>query len=285
MKKQLLIAAALGLFSIAKSQVYTAGSVLSVYNDINPDKLLNYSVTPYTHNTYSIDIFGGTQYDVEMVAHGAISSGGSGAYISISSLDPNVFISLGRLDSTWVPATSTWWVTKIARPLNTGDAINSGTAVWDNTQLYLTDQSGSGGGNKNVTDWIGGDKYIGLKYQNGSVTDYAWIRVQCTSQTDCYIKDFSTTSMSSGIAQYAEDAVSFYPNPAGSYAIVRAKNIQSEGQPLLTDVFGKMVRCDYEMNAQGLKLNLESVPQGCYFLTLPLSGGNTVTKKIIKVQN
>lgn len=178
----------------ANSQVYTAGTMFSVYYDINPDTLLNYTVYPYTNKSFGFNLFGSASDDLEITAEGATSPGGTSAYFSIRSLNQNVYIRFGRLDSVYIPAYNFWDVTKIARPLNAGDQINTPAAIWDTTLLYLTDHSGYGGGNKNVNDWIGDDKYVGLKYQNGNTVTYGWIRVQCVSKDSCYIKDYSYSS-------------------------------------------------------------------------------------------
>src|SRR6476620_2188715 len=97
---------------------------------------------------------------------------------------------MGRLDSVYAPGSSSWVVTKIAKPLSAGDQVNAGAAMWDNSMLYLTDHSGHNGGNKNVNDWVAGDKYLALKYQSGATITYGWLRVQCPSEDSCYVKDF-----------------------------------------------------------------------------------------------
>ena len=203
--KKLLLPILLGSYFNVNSQVYNAGTAFSVYNDINPDTLINYSF-PYTNETYGISVFGNSSNDIELTAHGAASSGGSDAYIKVTSLNPNVYVLFGRWDSVqYMSAPYNWNVTKVAKPLNQNDPINTNGAIWKNDTLYLTDHSGHSGGNKNVNDWIGGNKYLGIKYQNGSIIKYGWIRLQCTAEDSCYVKDFSysttqyTVSVSSSL--------------------------------------------------------------------------------------
>ncbi|MCW3075644.1 MAG: hypothetical protein JWO32_253 [Bacteroidetes bacterium] len=186
MKKLIFSAFILSFFKIS-SQSYTAGTQYPGYVNIT-DTLLNYKTSPFTQETYSIDVFGSVATDIEFMARGSVSSGGSQAFIRVTSLNPNVYISLGRIDSVFVPASSNYNVTNIAKPLNAGNVINSAGAVWDNTTLYLTDHSGSGGGNKNVNDFVGGDKYIGLKFVSPGANSYGWIRVSCISQDSCTLK-------------------------------------------------------------------------------------------------
>jgi hypothetical protein len=265
----------------AQSQVYTAGTMLPGYHDINPDTLMTYQVVPYTHNIYAINIFGSPAHDIEFIAHGAVSSGGSAAYISVTSLNPNVYISFGRWDSVLVLADSTWNVTKVAKPLSAGNIVNAAGAVWDSTTLYLTDHSGSGGGNKDVNDWIGGDKYLGLKFQNGSSTDYGWLRVECISEDSCYVKDYSFSTTSTGIIENKRNALLLYPNPVAGVLYVRGLN--SYPGLRITDILGTEVLFSSEITGDITEITLDpTLPQGCYLLQ-SVSGGQTVSRKLIKI--
>jgi hypothetical protein len=208
--KKLLLPILLGSYFNVNSQVYNAGTNFSMYQDIIPDTLLNYSF-PYSNETYGIKLFGNSSNDIELTAHGAASSGGSDAYIRVTSLNPNVYILFGRLDSVqFMSPPYNWDVTKVAKPLNQNDPINTVGAIWNDSILYLTDHSGHSGGNKNVNDWIGGNKYLGIKYQNGSIIKYGWIRLQCTTEDSCYVKDFSYST-----TQYTV-SVSASPSNGGS---------------------------------------------------------------------
>jgi hypothetical protein len=262
---------------------YNAGTIFSGYVDITPDTLMNYTVTPYTHELYGLNIFGDAGNDVEFTAHGAVSSGGSSAYISITALNPDVSIRMGRLDSVYVPANSNWNVTNVARPLNGGEAIDAPGAVWNNTILYLTDHSGAGGGNKNVNDFIGGDKYIGLRYQNSGNLAYGWIRVQCPAEDACYVKDYSFTPATVGIFEKMNKSAMVYPNPAGN--IFYIKNIDrtliDPARINIRDIYGKNVSFTCDLN-DNPKITLDdSTPCGCYFLEY-YSGDQPVTVKIMK---
>jgi hypothetical protein len=283
--RKFLIVLGVGVCFSGNSQSYNAGTPLTTYVDIVPDSLLNYVVAPYTHETYSLNIFGDQLNDIELVAHGAVSSGGSGAYISIKSLNPNVYISFGRFDSVFVPATSNYYVTKVAKPLAGGEQINASSASWDNSTLYLTDQSGSGGGNKNVTDFVGGDKYLGLKFQNGGSADYAWIRVQCTSEDSCYVKDFSSTSTLAGIKEIKSSKLSFYPNPFKDH--IQLKHIDHGAIDItnikLLNVCGAEVNVSYETKGDDLRINTGELANGCYFLVIPNKSGEVTTKKLFRV--
>ena len=277
----LLLASCLNVYS----QVYNAGTMFPVYYDINPDTLLNYTLVPYTNETYDLDLFAPASNDIELKAFGAASSGGSGAYISATSLNPNVYIRFGRLDSVYVTGSSNWDVTKVAAPLNMGDPINPGNAVWDNGTLYLTDHSGHSGGNKNVNDWIGGDKYLGLKYQNGSTITYGWIRVRCKTEDSCYVKDFSYSTIAIGIQEIRNAEVLVYPNPANSVFFLKgiSINVFDISRLKVQDMYGKEVAFTSEMKGDEIKINLDhNLSVGCYLLQY-FSNDYTISKKLIKL--
>ena len=101
MKKTVLcLLVAAGLQSSA--QTVAAGSTLTTYHDVYPDTLLNWVYYPFTHETYSVDIFSSVAFDYRFDALGATSSGGSSAYITITSLNPDMYMRFGRFDSIWV---------------------------------------------------------------------------------------------------------------------------------------------------------------------------------------
>jgi hypothetical protein len=185
-----------------------------------------------------------------------------------------------------VPADSNWDVTKVAKPLNAGDPINPMNAAWDATTLYLTDHSGHGGGNKNVNDFVGGTKYVGLKYQNGSNTSYGWIRVQCMSEDSCLIKDLSFTT-SSGPTALKEIAVTepvIYPNPSVSaFYLNNLSSSFSEKNLKISDALGNNIPFKLSHQDSGVKIELPaSLPEGCYFLRYD-SEGYSCTKKIVRL--
>jgi hypothetical protein len=281
MKKLLLFAFLLGSFKVLKSQ--SAGTPLSGYTDINPDTLLNYVATPFTNETYSVNMVGDATMDVGFTARGAVSSGGSSAYINITSLNPNVYIAFGRWDSVFVPGSSSWNVTKVAKPLSMGDQLTAGNISWDNSVLYLTDHSGSGGGNKNVNDWIGGDKYIGVKYMNGSAATYGWIRVSCISEDSCYVKDFSAGSVASGIRGNQGNIFYIYPNPVITtlYVYPASGSLNDKIDLRLYDLLGKNIDVPYNVKNNHIEISFENMVQGYYLLQYTI-GDTTHSQRIIK---
>jgi hypothetical protein len=250
--------------------------------DIIPDQLLKYTVTPYTNQTYSLTVFSTTQPDLEFTAHGSVSSGGSSAYIKVTSLNPNLYISFGRWDSVYVPGGPSWNITKVARPLTLGEQINAAGSIWENTTLFLTDHSGSGGGNKNVNDWIGGDKFLGLKYVNGANTTYGWIRVQCTDEDSCYVKEYSYAPITTAIKEQVKDDITVYPNPASSAIyVVLGKNEHDLRSLKLSDALGREVKANYEVKDGKIKIELDkNIPEGCYFLQYKLGEASFIRKVI-----
>jgi hypothetical protein len=282
--KYFLLPFFIAFFLKFNGQVYTAGSFLTSYTDINPDVTIKYVVTPYTNVTYSVNMFGGSQYDLEFTAHGSVSSSGSSAYIKVTSLDSNVFIGFGRWDSVYVPGGPNWNVTKIAKPLLFGEQINAPGIIWDNTVLYFTDHSGSGGGNKNVNDWIGNDKYLGLKFQNGNMTAYGWIRVQCISEDTCMIKEFSASQITTAIKEYQKDNSKIYPNPVSNVIYIDIS--ESEISDLkLSDALGREMKLNAEFRDRKIRIDLDkNLPEGCYFLQYKTDGISHVRKLVKDVR-
>ncbi len=265
-----------------KGQMYFAGSMFETYYDVNPDTLLNYKVTPYTHETYGLNLFDDSAYDIILTAHGAVSSSGSSAYLSVTSVNSNVYISFGRLDSVYVPSNAGWDVTKIAKPLIVTDPIDAPDAQWEKSTLYLTDHSGHGGGNKNVTDWIGTDKYLGIKYENGNSISYGWIRVKCPGEDSCYVKDFSTSQVVIDVNEIAESSIELFPNP--SYSSFYVKNVGPSfdlSKFTLTDIFGQVVKFSYERRGSDVMIITDTDLQaGCYMLQC-FSDHDIFTKKVV----
>lgn len=269
MKRLLLTHLFAGIFLSAHSQVYTTGFPFTGYHDIEPDTLLNYTVAPYTNETFSINLFSDSLNDIEFTARGAISSGGSDAYINVASLNPNVYMSWKRLDSVYVPGSSSWNITKIAKPHGTGDTINSLDVLWDNTTLYLTDHSGHSGGVKNVNDWIGGEKFLALKYQEGANLAYGWVRLECPDQDSCYVKNFSFTPLIAGIKEIEKENAVIYPNPIINNTFY-LRNINMNAFDIselkLTDMFSREIKFTCEVQDNIIKINTDEISEGVYLL-------------------
>ncbi|MGZ3863840.1 MAG: T9SS type A sorting domain-containing protein [Bacteroidia bacterium] len=263
-------------------QIYSAGTTYSTYYNIVPDTLLNYVDYPYTHETYGLDLFDNSQVDFLITADGSVSPGGTSEAVTIISQNPNVSFRFGRLDSVFVPAYSYWDVTKVALPLSAGDQINSTSAVWDTSLLYLTDHTGWGGGNKNVNDWIGTDKFIGLKYQSPGITTYGWIRVQCKSKDSCFVKDYSFDSNLFGIQGYKENSAGVFPNPSsGFFYIIDPENTFSATTKIkVMNAFGEESKFTYEQKQGLIQINMSDNPKGHYFIKYTLNGHDRVEKLI-----
>jgi hypothetical protein len=279
MKKLILLSTLASSFFSAISQTNNAGEMFSIYQDINPDTLLNYTVAPYTNETYGLSFYTDLVNNLKFTARGAVSSGGSSAYISVQSLDPHLFLASGRIDSVYVPATTSWNVTKIAKPFSMGEALDDMNIAWDTTQLYLTDHSGSGGGNKDVNDWIGTDKYIGLKYMDLNDTTYGWIRIECVSEDSCYIKDFSYSALSLSIKNTLQNKVIMYPNPSAGICYLKNQHGTTfDIEELeLTNINGQKIKFTSVLSNGVLRLNLKGLAPGIY--TLRYKQGDTIIHK------
>jgi hypothetical protein len=283
---KLLLLILTGLCFHVKSQIYNAGTMFEVYNDISPDTLLNYKVTPYTNETFGLNLFGDPANDIEFTALGAVSSSGSSAYINVRSLNSNLYLLFGRWDSVFVIGTSGWDVTKVAKPLMVTDPIDAPDALWDNGTLYLTDHSGHSGGNKNVNDFVGLEKFIGIKYENGNNFSYGWIRVKCPNEDSCEIKDLSYSQIIIGIDEKGEGAVQVYPNPSTGNFFITNTDVASfdAGKLSLTNVFGQSIAFNYEVKGQDIKIiTEEDLLQGCYFLKYNSRTGS-FSKKLVKTE-
>jgi hypothetical protein len=278
MKRAILFLFLSSIPYFGKCQVYTAGSALPVYVNINPDTVMHYVYFPYTTQIYDLNVFGNLK--MEFMAKGSSSSGGSIALINVKPLDPHVFISFGRLDSIFDSTSTSWLVTKVAKPLLQGDPINDPTAVWDNTLQYLTDKSASFGWTKNVTDWVGGDKYLGLKYQNGNATGYGWIRVQCPDADSCYIKDVSYATFTTGLKELDKDKLAIFPNPTQTKFTVSVDPFLKVEELCVYNINGKCVWRNKSTSSNQV-VDLANQPNGVYFLQLRTLNG-FLTHKIVK---
>jgi hypothetical protein len=267
--KKLLFFFAIIFSTFSKGQTINAGSMLQQYTDINPDILVTYTIVPYTNNSYSFNICGDAANDIVFQGIGSTSPGGTSAYIRIMSLNANMSVRFGRWDSVYIPAYSYWDVSKVAKPLNNGEPVNPINAMWDDSVLYLTDHSGWGNGNMNVNDWIGGDKFLGIKFQNGANTEYGWIRVQCPSKDSCYVKDYSMTQTITFLSENKMNRVAAFPNPCATEFFIQKSGLDLQPATILiTDLFGTAVRFTATDGSDGIRISFaENVPDGCYLLS------------------
>ncbi|MES2593631.1 MAG: T9SS type A sorting domain-containing protein [Bacteroidota bacterium] len=285
MKKFLFIPILICHCFCAHSQVYNAGTMFAHHQDINPDTLVNYTVVPFTNETYGIMLFGDVLNSIEFTARGAVSSGGSAAYLNVNAINTNIHFCYSRLDSVYVPSDTSWNVTKIAKPLNAGEQLDTSTLLWDSTTVYFTDHSGSGGGNKNVNDWIGLDKYLGMKYINGNNVAYGWVKVHCVSEDSIYIKEFSFSeivSEISGIKEISQNETMLYPNPINTYFYLDGINDFTSIK--LTDLYGKEIKFNSEIHNSKIRIEpAQLLPNGYYLLQYIQKNGKPFSGKLIKI--
>lgn len=265
-------------------QMYYAGTTYQSYEDFSPDTLLNYVVTPYTNETLGFDLFDDSSNDLIITAHGSVSGGDTSAYIKITSTNFNVSILFGRWDSVYVLGNASWNVTKIAKPLIVTEPIDAPDAIWDNTTLYLTDQSVKDGTQKNVIDWVGTDEYLGIKYENNNSISYGWIRLKCPGEDSCYVKDLSFSQLIIGVREVRDNNFTLFPNPSSHSFYL--KNINSSSfdfsKFVFTNMYGQAVKYNYEMVGTDIKIIPDSkLPEGCYLFQC-VSENHIFSKKIIK---
>lgn len=261
------------------SQIYKAGDTFSTYFDIIPDTLINYYYSPAgSSEDYYFDVNADTQYDFKLNATYIPSMGFTNKIIFIYSMNPNSYVKFGRYDSVFNNYDSAWWVTKIAKPLQYGDTINSAISEWDSTYLFLTDNSFLTGVSKLVSDWIStNDEFIGIKYQNTTDTIYGWIRVNCPNLDSLYIKEYSVGSLSTSIQDLEFGNINIYPNPSKDYlkiiiperAIIDILNITGQITKSLL----------YDNNATSI--DIRDLSSGFYFIRIKTKN-NIEIKKIIK---
>jgi hypothetical protein len=269
MKKALLTALLAALAIVGRAQFFFAGTPYTNHHDI-PDTLLYYTVTPSTNKTYSVNMFSTSAPDLVFTIRGAVSSGGSAQFIHVTAIHPSVYVRFSHYDSTWVPADQSYWVTRVAKAIDAGDTINSIDAVWKHDTLYLTDHSGHGGGQKNVNEFVGGEKYLGVKYEAKEYDDlikqyYGWLRFNCTSQDSCYFKEYSSLKLVTAITKRLKDQLRVYPNPSGDRILLDLP-YETDPQITITDVAGKIIPVHCTRNKSGYSFDISGLNPGIYLL-------------------
>lgn len=263
-------------------QVYNAGTQFSNYYDIAPDSLLHYTVYPYTNQSFGLKLFGAASNNIQFYANGAASPGGTSANISVKSLDQNISLRFGRWDSTYIPAYTYWDVSRVAQPLNMNDPINGTGAIWDTSLLDLSNHKSWGGGTKNDNDWVGADKYIGLKYQYLTILQYGWIRVQCPSADSCYVKDYSYTSpVQTNVKELTSQKLTIFPNPANTVFYIQAENTGNLKIEIL-DLLGNKINFIPEAHPGQVKIQLDAnLPNGYYLVQCSI-GNDFAVGRLVK---
>jgi hypothetical protein len=292
MKKALLLSAL--LFALNnKSQVFTAGSTLASYHDIAPDSLMWYRTYPAVFFTYSLNIFGTPGYEFMFKSVGSVSSGGSQAYIRIEPLRSDIDVSIGRIDSVWCPGCGmggSELYENVAKPLMAGDTINSSNAIWSNNFAYLTDHTGAQGANRNVNDFVGGDKYVGLRYMEtgeyGPIEHYGWVWVNCPSEDSCYVKAYASAARLTGISKNQKADIKIYPNPTRDAFIIEKpyENGLNRLSVQVTDLSGRGIPFYAWTNENGdFQVSLSTISSGLYFVTYEMNGKRS-THRLTKME-
>ncbi|MBA4242018.1 MAG: hypothetical protein C0448_14940 [Sphingobacteriaceae bacterium] len=270
----------------SKAQVYKAGDVFTGYADITPDTLINYVFPPYSSSeSYYFNINNDSIDDFIINARALNANGQGNDYIIVKSLNPNLCIRSGRIDSVLL-TNGFWWISNVAKPLIYGDTINSLNAIWDSTSLFLTENSFFASAHKNLLDWAtGSDLFIGFRYQTTMDTIYGWVRVNIPYANNfvknCYIKDYSTTGFIDGINEINEGVkeITTYPNP-----VTNTLNLST----LTINLFNSKIEIVNTLGQTVLKqpysksVDVTSLPNGFYTLKVAAIDKQIFLSKFIK---
>lgn len=259
-----------------RSQTYKAGTNLGYYYDIVPDTTIKWG---WPVESYSLSLFGSATPNFSVMAYDAIGPPGYRyRHINIYLLDPNLYMSLGRLDSAYY---LTWIVEKVPEKLSINDTINKSGVIWYNSDFCLTkDDQKPSSPNFTIMDWVGSnDVYIGLKYQNAFATEFGWIRLSVPTISVSIIKDYSTTSISTGLNNIKTSPIEVFPNPFSNQLFI--ENLDYYKIQLL-DCLSREIKINSEVSGSKTKIMVDpELPKGVYYLKVSGKNG-TFTKKLIK---
>jgi len=204
---------------------------------------------------------------------------GSNLGISITSLNPDAYFRLGRIDSAYQSSGGFWMTDKVAKQLFYGDTINSSNANWDSTTLHLTLDAGINPNHISFNDWANtNNEYIGIKYQNTTDTIYGWIRLDCLSN-GCYVKDYSFGAAPSSVKDIELPITRIHPNPTSDKIYIERTN-NNPMEINLYNVLGKQVSLTVKTESQKTEIDVTGLNPGIYFVKIG-TGQGTLTKKII----
>ena len=251
--------------------------MLSMYSDIS-DTILNYYYYSGAEDYY-FDINNDVLNDFKITAYDA-EGGAAIRYISISPLNVNSFVSYKRTDSLYNAFFQFWQISPVAKPLSYGDSINSLTAIWKNTYLNLTDNTGNASIFNYVNDWVNiNDLYLGLKYQSPTDTIYAWIRLNCSTMSTCKIKDFSSSCILNDIKELEKNELLVYPNPTANTLNIFNENMAFEHSTIeIRNYFGQTII--KQLYSKAIDVSLLST--GIYVLKITSSDNQSYFSKFIK---
>ena len=267
--------------TLINAQIYKAGTQFSNYIDIIPDTLINYSCPYSPLESYNIDVNADSQNDFEISAKCIDALGGGGKRINITPLNAHSYTRFGRYDSIYDNYVLYWRVTKVAKPLYSGDTINSATAKWDSLGLSLTNNSWGLGGSINIYDWVStNDLYIGIKYQDVSSVIYGWLRVNLPGNNKCFLKDysFSVCSLCVGIREYNLRNIKIYPNPSSTSLHIESDQFFENSEIEIINSLGQLILKLPYANS----IDVAQLSTGFYSLKIVSQNKETYNYKFIK---
>ncbi len=267
-------------------QYVIAGIHGSLYKDIAPDTLLNPSISIGSgiHDMYyEIDINQDSIYDIQLHATGHTSSGAYNWWVEITSLDSQISLSLGSIDSSYITSSQcgNYWVTRpILKLYRNNDTITN--------NMYV--DSGFLGYRNNITfchdvtsiEWINeGDAFFGYKFQTASDTLFGWVKINVTNYQTVLIKEFSLGPPLTNIREITNsfNIVTVYSNPASNKLYISTFN-DKPVMVTINDISGRELICTGER-----EIDISNLCQGVYFVQVKTSTGLFTKKIIIKNLN
>lgn len=269
----------LSLPLLLSSQVFKVGDYSYGYQDII-DTTMSYQM-PISNRTYSIDVNNDGTSDFGIQAyHCCGGMGGHTEYINVKALNFKSYIRFGRVDSVYHNNLSYWLITDVAERLSYNDTINSVNAVWQDSALSLTNNTGSSGSFADIQDWISSsDNYIGLKYQTATDTSYGWLRVNCPNASNCTIKDMGFSGIFQSVNELHMEKIIVYPNPSSSSLQFNSNTlIFNEARIEVINALGEIVL----KSTLQREITISSIPPGIYTILFYRQNERFFQAKLVK---
>jgi len=217
----------LGCVNQGYSQFFVAGQhhASDYYVDLDPDTTLtgpNNHFSKLPPAIFPIDINGDDTVDFSLFAAGSWSNGWGESEISIRIHDTSTCqIAFGYYDTCHTP-NSTYFLYKIAKPLNLNDTIDR-TLDWLNSKMYLT-----------YTNWgamvyscehngfVNGPQgnFIAVRMNLPDDTIYGWIKISNISFLTFTAQEYACNKNCSGLNEQ-NDFVNIYPIPTTGIIFVK----------------------------------------------------------------
>ncbi len=128
--------------------------------------------------------------------------------------------------------------------------------------------------------------YFAVRVLNSNDTLYGWIRVSNVEYSSCKVQEYACNFELTAIGERGlNSGINIYPNPSSGIVFINVENQSQRINNIKVYNSVMLVKEVQVRDKDNLRFDLSYLPNGLYFISIEMSNGTKITRKIILTKN